>query len=136
MGDIAEQRWYDLPNHFEQVVLDGFVVMPNHIHGIIFIMDTSADSVNADTIDGVPTEARKHVGTASMPSARPKLGTIIGTYKAAVTRYANRVLENPPSKIWQSRYHDHIIRNEADLKRIREYVVYNPQKWEADTFYS
>ncbi|MEL6524701.1 MAG: hypothetical protein AAFQ07_03230 [Chloroflexota bacterium] len=135
LGDIAEQRWYDLPNHFEQVVLDGFVVMPNHVHGIIFIMDASADSVNTDTIDRVPTEAREHVGTASMPSARPKLGTIIGTYKAAVTRYANRILDDPPSKIWQSRYHDHIIRNEADLKRIREYVLYNPQKWESDTFY-
>ena len=62
---------------------------------------------------------------------RPALGTIIDTYKAAVTRKIN----NPDLKIWQRSYHDHIIRNEKSLNKLREYVLYNPARWEDDVFY-
>lgn len=82
--------------------------MPNHVHLILFIEES--------------------------PEQKPKLGTVIGTYKAAVSRIAKRELEFTAT-IWQTLYHDHIIRNISDLDRIREYIQNNPARWDADTFY-
>jgi len=84
--------------------------MPNHVHGILFLRDE--------------------------PTLTPQpLGIIVGNYKASVTREARRSL-NQTDPIWQSRYHDHIIRDEAALQMIRDYVQQNPQRWQVDTFYS
>ena len=64
------------------------------------------------------------------------LGTVIGSYKSSATRYIRQeISEFTDTKIWQPRYHDHIIRNPDDLNRLREYIYYNPARWEADTFY-
>lgn len=115
IGELAEWHWNDLPNHFSSVELDMFVVMPNHVHGIIII---------TDGMDAIPT----------VQSKRPTLGTIVGTYKAAVTRQARRKL-NFMSRIWQSSYYDHIIRKESNLSYIRRYVLYNTAKWEEDGFH-
>lgn len=79
--------------------------MPNHIHGIVVLDDES-----------------------------PKLGTIIGTYKAAVTRHARQLKIR--DTIWQKGYHDHIIRNTESLNEIRRYILYNPAKWEEDRYYA
>jgi putative transposase len=107
-GQIALERWFALPQHHSNIDLDVFVVMPNHIHGVIILLETSPTST---------------------------LGTIIGSYKSSVTRHIRQAIHAPDLMIWQARYHDHIIRNPADLERIREYVVYNPMRWESDIFY-
>ncbi len=117
-GRIAEAHWVAIPDHHPGVELDGFVVMPNHMHGIIVIMDREADNAGV-----VPTEV-------SIPS----LGVVVGSYKSGVTRRIRQMY--PDLILWQRRYHDHIIRNEADLHRIREYVVANPARWYDDTFYT
>lgn len=105
IGQIAMDCWQEIPEHHPTVELDYCVVMPNHVHGILVLNDNS-----------------------------PKLGTIIGTYKAAVTRKVRelQILD----RIWQSGYYDHIIHDEPDLNRIREYVFYNPAKWEKDRYYA
>lgn len=104
LGELVYESWLDLLNHFSTIELDAFIVMPNHVHGIVSM-----------TQDGSP------------------LGVIVGTFKAAVTRNSRLFF---PDKIWQSRYHDHIIRNEHELTHIRRYVLHNPEMWEEDTFYS
>jgi putative transposase len=126
-GEIAAASWSEIPAHYPQVELDVFVVMPNHVHGIIVITDMVESPDTTDGIYAVPT-------VAETGKKRVTLGTIIGTYKAAVTRAVNS--QSSQSKIlWQERYHDHIIRNEAALNHIRQYVHHNPALWEKDTFY-
>ncbi len=83
------------------------MVMPNHIHAII-------------ELEGIKEN-------------RPNISTIIGQYKAAVTKAIRK--ECPDMDVWQRSFHDHIIRNQADYERIWEYVQYNPEKWESDCFY-
>lgn len=95
--------------------------MPNHVHGIITINHYADTNVGMRSI-------------ASAKSKQPALGTIIGTYKAAVTRKARKTI-NFTDRIWQSSYHDHIIRKEESLNRLRQYVMFNPAKWEEDKFY-
>lgn len=107
IGQIAADCWAAIPDHFAAVTLDVAVVMPNHVHGIIVLAGG---------------------GVA--------LGTVIGTYKAAVTRQIRRECSAPPTTVWHTRYHDHIIRSEQALERIREYILYNPARWQADTFYT
>lgn len=133
LGERVQWHWYDLPNHFQNIKIDVFVVMPNHIHGVIFITD---DVGMRSIASGIRTNGEPADGMDAIPTQRPKLGTIVGTFKASVTRDINRNFTNPPGKIWQSRFHDHIICDEADLNRIREYTIYNPAKWECDTLYS
>lgn len=87
--------------------------MPNHVHGIVILNQGN-----------LPIEKRRD------------LGHIIGTYKAAVTRQVNQLETSIVGRLWQERFHDHVIRNEADLNRIREYVINNPKLWEQDTFYN
>jgi putative transposase len=109
VGDLCIRHWDDLPNHFPSLELDGFVVMPNHVHGILLLTDIYSDK-------------------------KPKLGTIIATYKAAVSRQVHR-LNLLEGQIWQERYNDHIIRNTRSLNYVRNYVATNPERWEQDYFY-
>lgn len=109
VGQIADERWAMIPEFFPTVILNDYVVMPNHMHGILLLSESH--------------------------DKRPSIGNIINHYKGSVTRIARLELEFS-EKIWQPRYHDHIIRNEPDLIRIREYVQFNPARWDADTFYN
>lgn len=109
LGQIAHHHWLKTPEFFPTVQLSDYIVMPNHVHLILFL----SESHNKLT----------------------KLGHIIGNYKAGVTRRARLELDYSET-IWQSSYHEHLIRNEADLNRIREYVQTNPAQWEAETFYA
>ena len=104
-GKIAAERWLALPHHHNDVILDLFVIMPNHMHGIIMLDNTS-------------------------------LSTIVGSYKSSVTRHIRQSNDDAHLSVWQPRFHDHIIRNEADLNRIREYVHHNPARWSEDTYFS
>jgi putative transposase len=125
MGNIAASYWAEIPNHHGNVELDLYVVMPNHVHGIVII--------NHEWEGGYKTLG--NAGAEYIPPVmkkRPQLSTIIATYKAAVTRK----IKNSDLKIWQRSYHDHIIRNESSLNKIREYVLNNPALWEKDRFYS
>lgn len=127
-GQIALERWFAIPEHHAYVDLDAFVVMPNHVHGIVIltgIMPTLSGTKESGATD---TEADR-------AGPVPRLSTVVGAYKSGVTRRIREALSDPELSVWQGRYHDHIIRNEADLARIREYVMYNPARWHSDTFY-
>jgi REP element-mobilizing transposase RayT len=130
-GEIAQARWFAIPHHHPNIELDAFVVMPNHVHGIVIIVGTgSAPSTVLSTGSTLPIGV-DNAGVVPTVS----LGTVIGSYKSGVTRRIREDRQQPELPIWQSRYYDHIIRNEQDLNRIRQYIDANPASWEADSLY-
>jgi len=115
-GEIAHDFWAGVPAHFENVGIDEFSVMPNHIHGILIIEENV-------------------VGNAYMRSLRNRtkmlLSKIIQQYKASVTRKINS-LEGGLHFGWQKSFYDHVIRNDRSLDNLRRYLIDNPLKWELD----
>lgn len=148
VGAIAYVLWHEIKNHAKNVELGEFVVMPNHVHGILILngnngianIDGGAVGDGGDVVGGrdvacnVPTGIN-HLKNEQMAAISPKSNTvssIIRSYKSAVTKYCNRL--GLPFK-WQSRYHDHIIRNDESFQRISEYIMNNPLNWREDKFY-
>ncbi len=109
IGTLAKNCLLDIENHYSNVKVDNWVVMPNHIHLLIRV-----------------TEAPSQV--------KYDIPNIVGKYKAAVTRAVGNTLQYS-EKIWQSSFHDHIIRNDMDYQKIWEYISGNPSKWVDDCFY-
>lgn len=110
IGEVAFNNWLDIPNHFPFVELDEFVIMPNHIHSILFI----------NKPDKIDWQANKF-GAQSR-----NLASIIRGYKASVKTYAT--LSNIEFH-WQPRYHDRIIRDEREYLNVRAYIINNPLQW-------
>ena len=147
LGQAAWDCWYAIPDHFPFVLLDEFVAMPNHVHGIVIIDKPAAGIQNRDTVE---TQNRDTVETQDFASLRmpapslqkPKnkfgpqsqnLASIIRGFKIGVTKYARQC---QIIFAWQERYHDHIVRDVAECQRIRQYIINNPQAWETDTFHT
>ncbi|MDD3050322.1 MAG: hypothetical protein PHR06_04185 [Candidatus Cloacimonetes bacterium] len=142
IGKIAEKYWFEITQHFPFVKLGSFVVMPNHIHGIIIIDKTNVETQNdfvVETQDNnmvvVETqnlaslqlrygETANHFGPQSK-----NLASIIRGYKIGVTKNARII--NPNFK-WQPRYYDHIIRDEKSFYNISNYIINNPINWHED----
>jgi len=118
-GRIVLSCWNDLPNHYSHVRLDAFQIMPNHVHGIIFI-EKSAEPVGAG-FKPAPTSTKRH-----------GLPEIVRAFKTFSARRINESRRTPGEPIWQRNYFDRIIRDENELNRILEYIIYNPLKWEED----
>lgn len=117
-GAIADECWRAIPEHFPFVELGAYVVMPNHVHGIIVIRD---DESAPNGVVVQPTITRL-TGTK-----RGSLGAIIGSYKSAVSYRINQ--EHNAAGIWQRNYYEHIIRDDRDLQRITDYIEANPLRW-------
>ncbi len=139
ISEIVVEWWNRIPQHYPFVEIDDFVIMPNHIHGIIswnIDVGTGSPRQKQDPIVGTGSPHPKQnpiVGTGSpRPNDAPNLGKIVGYFKYQSTKYINQLNNTPGKRIWQSRYHDHIIRNDQDLQRLREYIQNNPKKWELD----
>lgn len=117
IGKLAQKFWMEIPQHFPFVVLDEFVVVPNHFHGIICISKT----VDAPKL-GASTDAKKNWSPES-------LGAIINRYKRICTIHASKI---NPQFGWETRFNDVIIKNEKSLNNIRRYIKMNPAKWQRD----
>lgn len=132
-GRVAEQCWNDIPGHFPYVELDAFVVMPNHVHGILIIMDENVGTQNSAMQNiGMKNEVGvKNISPLQLnqpPHGTSKtIGSIIRGFKIGVTKWMRQNTEF--YQIWQRNYYEHIIRNENELNRIRTYIVNNPEKW-------
>jgi len=130
-GKIVKSTLLDLSNHNQNIELDEFVIMPNHIHFILFI-------VGARFI--VPNKSEFNRSTPNIknnPMVIPKitLGAIVRRFKAKICFLINKSgfdKSNPCRFKWQRNYYEHIIRNEDELNSIREYIINNPLKWEFD----
>jgi putative transposase len=121
IGETVYNFWFELPNHFLEVELDEFVVMPNHIHRIIFINDKCRGEVPSP-------KTRKGGETPPLHT----LGQIVAFYKYQTTKLINKIRNKLGLSLWQRNYYDRIIRNDDELNRIREYIVNNPLKWAFD----
>lgn len=127
-GMIAENEWLNTKTIRPNVDLDYFIIMPDHMHGIVVINERQQYRINdcRDTEPRVPTI--EQFGKP-VPGSLP---TIIRSYKATVTKQINEFRNTPGLKFWQRNYYEHIIRNEKELFNIRQYIAQNPLKWEIE----
>lgn len=129
-GSAAKGCWLAIPDHFPFVALDAFVIMPNHVHGIIVIADDAeANVVGADVVG-----AKNFSPLRSRPQPfrcpTQTVGSIVRGFKIGVTRWFRT--NTGVTAVWQRNYHDHIIRDDPSLDRIRDYIADNPARWAAD----
>jgi REP element-mobilizing transposase RayT len=110
-GKIVEMVWNELPQHYSNIQLDAFVVMPDHIHGIIIITEYKSTHI----------ESRRH-----------GLSEIVRGLKTFSARKINELHNTIGKKLWQRNYYEHIIRTETECLNIANYIKNNPQKWEKD----
>ena len=118
IGKIASKYWIEIPEHFDAVELDEFVVMPNHIHGIVIINHVGVQNF----------EPLRHKYQHVIPKS---IGSIIRAYKSMVSHWCKA--NGHDHFRWQRNFYEHVIRNEDDLDEIREYIVNNPLKWDLDS---
>ena len=142
IGVIANVLWYEIKNHTNNVYLDEFVVMPNHIHGIIIL--NNDDIKNDDDNDNDNVVETRHALSLPIPKqqiigqkrfqnqGKNTVSSIIGSYKSAVTKHCNRL---GYQFAWQSRFYDRIIRNEKAFQTIKNYIINKPLKWGEDKFH-
>jgi len=128
IGKIVEKYWLEIPKHFKNIKLDEFIVMPNHIHGII-VIEYKIDKINVETRHGVSLQKNENNFNQFSKMVKNSISLIINQFKSSVKRYANK---NKIPFHWQPRFYDHIIRNEKSLDEIRQYIKNNPLKWEND----
>jgi REP element-mobilizing transposase RayT len=126
MGRIVETEWIKTTILRHNIKLDEYIIMPNHFHGIINIVE---DVNRRGTERRAPTTEQfgKPV-TNSIP-------TIIRSFKSAVTKKINEIRNTPGAILWRRNFYEHIIRDENDLNRIRQYIMNNPLKWADDDYF-
>jgi len=123
LGEIVAAEWRRTAEIRSEIVLDAFVVMPNHVHAVVFITEFQRDSAEGSlprTLQG---------------SGPRSLSALVAGFKAATTRRANALRRRPIVPFWQRNYYEHIVRNEQDLDRIRQYVTDNPARWSEDGYH-
>ena len=140
-GCMVKRLWYEIPHDFENIVLHEFVVMPNHIHGIIEIV--GAESISARMISSSIFSRAKMDSGADMESAPTgtNIPQIVQSFKRHTTLQYIKMVKTgicPPFKkrIWQRNYWEHIIRNDISYHQLISYIKNNPLKWEEDSLYS
>jgi len=148
LGSIASQYWLEIPQHFPHVKLDEFVIMPNHIHGILILDYSLVGTRHGVSLQSTPNDIVGSCHGMTLPSKHePKqqvnqfarsiknsVSVIINQYKSSVKRWCNKnglVLFN-----WQTRFYDEIIHNESSIDGIREYIHNNPENWITDELYN
>ena len=149
-GVLEEVMWNEIPLHRQGVSLGPYVIMPNHIHGIVIL---EPEIFPSDTDDSDPTDHKVETGRAlSLLSddttndsdeapgqgrfqniGKNTLSSIVGAYKSAVTKHANRL---GLKHAWQAKFYDRIIRSDTEYQRITTYIETNPAHWSEDEFYS
>jgi len=154
VGVIADILWHEIPHHAKNVELGAFVVMPNHIHGILILTgnddDHNVETGHAlslpptDTPTDIPTDIptdksteinsiEKTIGQQRFQNiGKNSISSIVGSYKSAVTKHAHRL---GFEFAWQTRFHDHIIRDEKSFNTISNYIINNPVNWKEDKFF-
>jgi len=115
MGKKVEEFWLSIPDHFLNVSLDEYVIMPNHIHGIVLIRNEPSNDHQEKAFQKIPTGS---------------ISSIIRSYKATVTRHFRQ--NGFTSFQWQRGFYEHVIRSEKAMNSIREYIHLNPRKWSVD----
>jgi len=131
IGIIADIMWYEIKNHSKNIDLGEYVIMPDHVHGILILKDRKDDIVKVVACNGstADKERNKNQHMSSISPKPDSISTIIRSYKSAVTKHAHRLGFEFQ---WQSKFHDHIIRDEKAFENITTYIKNNPANWEKD----
>jgi putative transposase len=146
-GKMALEFWSEIPKHYPFVILDAFIVMPNHVHGIILIDKKENISSDVETQYFASQNKNKNLhdvetqNIASLPihggnrfgPQSQNLASIIRGFKIGVTKFCK---QNRLDFCWQDRYYDHIIRDNTTLIKIQNYIEYNTDNWKKDKFYN
>jgi len=156
IGLLANKYWYEIPQHFKFIELDAFVVMPNHIHGILIINKQNEGRYELDQEQGSRTVETRHCLVSTRPeyhsttSLDPNriispgqkrfrnpgsnnISSIIGSYKSVVSKHAHYIYSGFD---WQAIFYDHIVRTDRSFDRIRHYIITNAANWNKDKYYS
>ena len=158
IGIIAEKYWLEIPRHFPFVELNDFVIMPNHVHGILIINknkhNVETQNLASKNMSTENTAQKETQNLASLQNTNPShhftylpnnktqnkfgsqsrnLSSIIRGFKIGITKYAK---VNGLDFAWQPRYYDRIIRDEKELIKIRNYIVSNPENWHKDKLFN
>ena len=143
-GQMVEQEWNKIPKRYDNVIVDQYIIMPNHFHGILQI--TPKNNVGTppvavlnktNKISIPPNKIGISMTNRAATGGAPTLFEIIGAFKSITTHhYINGVKQNNwqpfRKRLWQLKYHDRIIRDAGELDRIRKYIIKNPSNWERD----
>lgn len=122
VGKMVKEVWMAIPNHFPNVELGEFVMMPNHIHGIVSI-----------TVEATHASPLPRVSKGPVPGS---IGAIVGSFKSAATKRFHETQKYHNSRLWQPNYYEHVIKNERDYQAIYDYILNNPMNWEMDEEFS
>lgn len=148
LGQIALEQWHYLSERFKSIETDAFVVMPNHIHGIIVIHDPQPEEAGftPTPIMAIPTQISQNAqsggGASPPPTGIPiwvTVGNIVGAYKSLVANECLKIFKTQNEtmgKLWQRNYYEHIIRDEKSYLEIAQYIFDNPAKWASDSLFS
>ncbi|WP_281299145.1 transposase [Flavobacterium limnophilum] len=147
-GQIVSDCWFDLPNHYKNIVLDEFQIMPNHIHCIVGVdnskiinPDSNPDSVETGlkpvcTTNDITNDTTNDITNANSDDKIHGVFEFMRALKSFSSRKINEKRNSKGVSNWQERFHDHIIRNEAEYNRIKNYIINNPKNWDKDCFFS
>ena len=116
-GQVVTECWKWLSKQYPQVILDEWIIMPNHLHGIIVISNDGRGGSRT-----APTDTTK----------RKPLGSLIGAFKTVSTKQINKIRGIHGKPLWQRNYFERVVRDEKELSNIREYIFVNPLRWELD----
>ena len=142
-GGIVQEAWRNIPNHYPHVELDAFVIMPNHVHGIIILKcddylvgaglrPAPTDGAGIGPAAGLRRAPTTPTPTPTSPPKRHGLPEIVRAFKSFSARGINAMRNTPGLPFWQRNYYEHIVRNGDDLNRIRMYIAQNPPRWVND----
>jgi len=141
-GELIKNEWLKTALIRPNIVIDAFVVMPNHLHGILIITDNGCGCGFGDgrgtlqrASTKTETESESGNGTTIEQFGKPtknSIPTIVRLFKSTTTKQINQLRQMPMQPLWQRNYHEHVIRNDTELTRIRQYIINNPKKWEED----
>jgi REP element-mobilizing transposase RayT len=128
-GQIACSTWLEIKSHSKNTEFADFVIMPNHVHGIIILKN----KYNVETRHALSLQNKKFSTVRYQNPGKNSISSIIGSYKSAVSKEAHKI--NKQFK-WQSRFYDHIILNEESFEKISLYIKNNPINWKKDNFFN
>ena len=117
-GKIGQRYWEEIPKHFSNVQLDEYIIIPNHIHGIIILTESMVGT--------------RHAVSLQEQFAKPVIGsvpTIVRSFKSAATKRINEMRHTPSFPVWQKRFYDRVIRDDNELNNIRDYIRNNVLQW-------
>ena len=128
LGNIALNCWQTIPAHFSHIELDTFVVMPNHLHGILIITDKLVGAQHCCALN-------QHIDCNTEQFGKPVPGsiyTVIRSYKGVVSKRINIIWQTKGQSIWQRNFYEHIGREQKSVDNIQQYILNNPQRWADD----